>query len=84
MLESHMRALNVYSLDSKKATQVTDGLSDVEFPAFDKSGKYLYFTASTNAGPTNTPLDMSSNGRIVTRGAYMVVLRKGIPSPFRT
>ena len=83
LLESHMRALYVYSLDSHKATQITDGLSDVEYPSFDRSGKYLYFTASTNAGPSDVVLDMSSNGRIVTRGVYLIVLRKGTPSPFK-
>jgi tricorn protease len=83
MLDSHMRALFVYSLETHKATQITDGLSDVEYPSFDKSGKYLYFTASTNAGPSDVQLDMSGNGRIVTRGVYLIVLRKGLPSPFK-
>ena len=83
LLESHMRALFVYSLDSHKATQITDGLSEVQNPTFDKSGKYLYFTASTNAGPTDVTLDMSSDGRNVTSGIYLIVLRKGIPSPFK-
>ncbi|MGH9743812.1 MAG: S41 family peptidase [Candidatus Acidiferrum sp.] len=83
LLDSHMRALFAYSLDSHKSTQITDGLSDAEYPAFDKSGKYLYFTASTNAGPTEVPLDMSSDGRIVTRSVYLIVLQKGTPSPFK-
>ena len=50
-LQSHMHAVFVYSLEDAKATQVTDGLSDARFPAFDKGGKYLYFTASTDVGP---------------------------------
>ncbi len=83
LLDSHMRALFVYSLDSHKSTQVTDGLSEVQYPAFDKSGKYLYFTASTNAGPTDVALDMSGDGRIVTSGVYLIVLRKGSPSPLK-
>ena len=41
----------VYSLDTGKATRVTDGMSDARFPAWDKSGKYLYFAASTDIGP---------------------------------
>ena len=45
-----MRAVFVYSLDGHKATQVTDGMSDAIIPVFDKNGKYLYFTASTNSG----------------------------------
>jgi len=31
---------------------MTDGLSDARNPAFDRTGSYLYFTASTNFGPT--------------------------------
>ncbi len=81
MLPNHLRAVFVYSLDSGKSTQITDGLSDAEFAAFDKSGKYLYFTASTNIGPTTGWLDLSSAGHNVTRSVYIMVLRKDLPSP---
>ena len=80
-LKNRLTAVFVYSLDQNKATQVTDGMSDARFAAFDKSGKYLYFTASTDAGPTAGWLDMSSFGRAVTRSVYAVVLRKDLPSP---
>jgi tricorn protease len=83
LLPNHMRAVFVYSLDSAKSTQVTDGLSDARYAAFDKGGKYLYFTASTNSGPTEVPLDMSSLGHDVKRSAYLVVLRRSDPSPLR-
>jgi tricorn protease len=81
MLPSHLRAVFVYSLDSGKSTQITDGLSDAEFAAFDKGGKYLYFTASTDIGPTTGWLDLSSAGHNVTRSVYVMVLRKDLPSP---
>ncbi len=80
-LKSHMEAIFVYSLETAKATQVTDGLSDAKFPAFDKSGKYLFFSASTNAGLTPGWLNMSSMERPVTRSVYVMVLRKDLPSP---
>ena len=80
-LENHMRGVFVYSLDSQKATQVTDGMSDAVFPAFDKNGKYLYFTASTNMGLTTGWLDMTSEAHPVTRSVYVAVLRKDLPSP---
>jgi len=80
-LPSHMRAVFVYSLESGKAQQVTDGMSDARYAAFDRDGKYLYFTASTNAGPANGWLDLSSFSRPVTRSVYVVVLRKDLPSP---
>jgi tricorn protease len=83
LLVNHMRAVFIYSLDSKKSTQITDGLSDTESAVFDKSGKYLYFTASTNSGPTKVPLDMSSLGHSVTRSVYLAILRKGVASPLK-
>ena len=80
-LPSHLRALFVYSLATGKAVQVTDGLSDIEFPAFDKSGKYLYFTGSTDVGLTTGWLDMSSLDHPVTRNVYLAVLSKDTTSP---
>jgi tricorn protease len=81
VLPSQMSAVFVYSVETKKATQITDGMSDALYPAFDKSGKYLYFTASTDLGPGASWLDMSGMNRPVSRTAYVVVLRKDLPSP---
>ncbi|HEV2288255.1 MAG TPA: PDZ domain-containing protein [Candidatus Acidoferrales bacterium] len=81
VLPNHMRAVFVYSLDSGKATQITDGMSDARYAVWDKNGKWLYFTASTNAGPTTAWLDMSSYDHTVTRAVYVVVLAKDLPSP---
>ncbi len=83
LLSNHMRAVFIYSLESNKTAQATDGLSDAEYASFDRGGKYLYFTASTDAGPSQFLLDMSSNGHQVTRSVYLIVLRKQLPSPFR-
>jgi len=80
-LPSHMHAVFVYSLEKGTAIQVTDGLSDARFPLFDGEGKYLYFTASTDAGPTTGWLDLSSFNRPVTRSVYITVLRKDGASP---
>lgn len=80
-LTNHMRAVFLYSLESGKARQVTDGLSDARFAAFDRSGKYLYFTASTDVGPTSGWLDLSSVQRPVSRSVYLAVLDKTLPSP---
>jgi len=80
-LENHMRGVYVYSLETQKATQITDGMSDAVFPVFDKNGKYLYFTASTNMGLTTGWLDMTSEDHPVTRSVYVAVLRKELPSP---
>jgi tricorn protease len=80
-LTSHMHAIFAYSLEQAKSLQLTDGLSDARFPAFDQKGQYLYFTASTDVGPTTGWLDLSSINRPITRSAYLMVLRKDQPSP---
>jgi tricorn protease len=80
-LPNHMRAIFVYSLGTRKVVQITDGMSDSLYPVFDKNGKYLYFTASTNMGLTTGWLDMTSDEHPVTRNVYIAVLRKDLPSP---
>jgi tricorn protease len=80
-LPSHMHAVLAYSLEQGKSLQLTDGLSDARFPAFDQKGQYLYFTVSTDVGPTTGWLDLSSMNRPTTRSAYVIVLRKDLPSP---
>ena len=80
-LKSHMDVVMVFSLETGKATQVTDGLSDAKYPVFDKGGKYLFFTASTDVGLTPGWLNMTSMDHPVTRSVYVAVLRKDLPSP---
>jgi tricorn protease len=81
LLKNRLRAVFVYSLETGKASMITDGLSDTAHAIFDKSGKYLFFTASTNAGPGSFLLDMTSDASQVTRSLYVAVLRKNLPSP---
>jgi tricorn protease len=80
-LRNRLCAVFVYSIETGKSTQLTDGLSDARFASFDKSGKYIYFTASTDAGPTTGWLDMSSFPHQVSRSVYAIVLSKDIASP---
>jgi tricorn protease len=80
-LPNYMHAVFVYSLAAGKVTQVTDGMSDCSDPQFDKSGKYLYFLASTNTGLSAAGLDMTSDAHPVTSSVYIAVLRKDLPSP---
>ncbi len=72
-MNNQLNAIFVYSLDSHKSTQVTDGMSDATSPAFDLNGKYLYFIASTDDGPSNAGIDLSS----LDRGAQQRALRSG-------
>ncbi|MGH9900076.1 MAG: S41 family peptidase, partial [Pyrinomonadaceae bacterium] len=82
-LKNRLCAVFVYSLETSKSTQITDGMSDARFADFDKNGKYLYFTASTDSGATTGWLDMSSYPlqASLTRNVYVVVLKKDIASP---
>ena len=59
-LRNNMNKVYVYSLESGKAFQITDGLSDAKYASFDKSGKYLFFAASTDVGLTPGWLNLSS------------------------
>ena len=81
VLDSHMRAVFLYSMDEGKAFQLTDGMSDAISPAFDAGGKYLYFLASTDYGPRTGWLEMSSLDRPVRRAIYLAVLSATEPSP---
>jgi tricorn protease len=80
-LPNRLRAIFIYSLAEKKSQQVTDGLGDSISPAFDAGGKYLYFMASTNYGPSTGWLEMSSIDRPVRRAIYLAVLGAAEPSP---
>ena len=79
-LDNYMGAVQVYSLADGKATQVTDGMSDATDPVWDRSGKYLFFTASTDSGSSLQP-DIQSMARTPTASIYLIVLDKDDPSP---
>ena len=80
-LHNHLHSVFVYSVAGSRTTQLTDGLSDAYAPDFDKSGKYIYFLASTNVGLSSGWIDMTSIARPVTSAIYTAVLRKDLPSP---
>ena len=70
-----------YSTEQGKSFQVSDGMSDVRDPQFDKSGKYLYFLASTDAGPVKDWFAQSNADMRLTRSIYLAVLQNDLPSP---
>ncbi|HET8676835.1 MAG TPA: PDZ domain-containing protein [Blastocatellia bacterium] len=80
-VDNHLRAVFVYSLETAKSSQITDGMSDARYAEFDKNGKYLYFTASTNLGPAFSFAEMSTFPHQSSRSVYAVVLRNDLPSP---
>ena len=80
-LDNQQNAIFLYSMETHKPTQVTDGMSDAFSPSFDHNGKYLYFLASTDDGPSKAGIDLSSLDRAQTTAAYVVVLAKDGASP---
>ncbi|MCZ7650429.1 MAG: PDZ domain-containing protein [Thermoanaerobaculia bacterium] len=79
---SHVHEVFVHDVAAKTSHRLTDGLADARFPVFDPSGKYLWFAASTDFGPTSPWLDMTSVERPVSRSVWLAVLAAGEPSPF--
>jgi tricorn protease len=70
-----------YDTTTDKARAITDGMSDALDPVFDASGKYLFFLASTDAGPVNNWFAQSNADMKAKRSIYVVVLKRGEPSP---
>jgi tricorn protease len=75
------RTVYVHSIADGTSRSVTDGLSDATEPVFDANGKYLYFFASTEAGPVNQWFSLASADMRANKSLYLAVLTKGTPSP---
>jgi tricorn protease len=82
MMNTFFRVVCLYSVDQQKSFAVTDGLSDASEPVFDPDGGYIYFLASTDAGPVINWFDLSSADMRMTNSIYLVTLRKEMLSPF--
>ena len=80
-LNSLFHAVFVYNVETGQTRQVTDGLADAVSPAWDASGKYLWFLASTDFGLKSEWLDMSSYDHIENFGLYFAVLNKKDATP---
>ena len=80
--ETQFKRIYLYSTEQKKSFALTDGLSDASEPKFDKNGKYLYFFASTDAGPVINWFDQSNVDMRLTNSIYLVTLQKETISPF--
>lgn len=80
-LRSLYHAIFISNAETGETKQVTDGLADAVWPAWDASGKYLWFLASTDFGLKSQWLDMTSYDHDENFGLYLVVLKKGEPSP---
>lgn len=75
------RDLVLHQFASAKNVTVSDGTADVASPAFSPDGKYLYFAASTNSGPLQVGLNMTSQERPFRAALYALVLSAEEKSP---
>ena len=80
-LKSTYHAIFVSNVETGETKQVTDGLADATWPAWDANGKYLWFFASTDFGLASQWLDMTSYDHSETFGLYLAVLKKGEATP---
>ncbi|HEX3100884.1 MAG TPA: hypothetical protein VHQ01_03775, partial [Pyrinomonadaceae bacterium] len=80
-LQSLYKAIFISNVETGETKQVTDGLADCTWPAWDASGKYLWFLASTDLGLRSQWLDMTSYDHNENFGLYLAVLKKGDASP---
>lgn len=79
--DNHLHMGYVYSTVSGASTAFTDKMVDAGSPAWDRNGKYLYFTVSTNEGGAAFGLDMSTDLLQTSRSIYALVLANDGPSP---
>jgi tricorn protease len=78
---SQFKKVFLYAVDEQKSYALTDGLSDASEPCFSRNGKYLYFFASTDAGPVINWFDQSNDDYRKTNSIYLVTLQNQTVSP---
>lgn len=72
----------IHDFDTGEKARVTDGMGYTGDIAFSHDGKHLYFTLSTNAGPSRSlGLDMSTQERPLRMGIYAALLQADGKSP---
>lgn len=76
-----MNKVVVYSVDSKKATEVTDGWFDSGSPVFSSDGKYLFFISNRSFSPSYSWTEWN-HAYFDMAKIYFVTLAKDTPSPF--
>ena len=76
-----IQVVHAYSIAQRKSFRITDGLTEVSEPVFDRNGRYLYVIASDQAGPVKDWFSLASLDLTFTHSLYAIVLRKGDASP---
>jgi tricorn protease len=78
---NYLSDLMLAQVDGKRRARIGDGMADLTEAAFSPDGQYLYFAASTNAGPHTVSLDLSSQEQNERRTFYAAVLAADGTSP---
>jgi tricorn protease len=71
----------IHNLSTGESKAVSDPLANVTDPTFDASGKYLYLSVSTDAGPVLNWFQQSSNDMSLTNDIYLLTLQNDEVSP---
>ena len=83
-LPNRVRTVYIYDTQAGQSHQITDGHTHAQSPVFDRSGKYLYFTSSPNAGTSEFGWGVL-NGEfarpLVTRRLHLAILQEDQPVP---
>jgi len=82
------RAIRIWSAATSRSTSVTDSLTYADNPVFDRTGRYLYLTSSSNArmAPASDIgwgiLSSIWHEPLVTQRLHVAVLSKDEPAPY--
>ena len=79
-LETGFQKINLYSLDTRAVTSVTDGLTDDYNPAFDPEGKYLYFLSRRTLNPEFGNFELNFHFSATDR-IFVATLPRTYPPP---
>jgi tricorn protease len=74
-------AVWLYNVDTRKATLVSDPRFNDFQPAFDPTGKYLFFISTRHENPTFSRAEFNI-ATLKTTGIYVTTLKRGMPSLF--
>jgi tricorn protease len=81
LTSTQFKKVFLYAVDEQKSYALTDGLSDASEPCFSRNGKYVYFFASTDAGPVINWFDQSNDDYRKSNSIYLVTLQNQTVSP---
>ncbi len=79
--ETRMPTVYIFSLESRKTTQLTDGWYASAGPAFSSDGKYLFFVSSRTFTPTYGQTEFNYSYHDMSK-IYLLTLARETHSPF--